>query len=187
MKHCCKVNFQPDLRYMNKATLLLREYGKSSEDAGAVLKRYYIPTRQEALIRQALPVGLQDANLAVSRTTIDLTNFENDLKPHVHTDEKCVLNYYMAVSGEETSFWEGDIEQDDNLVIDNGNQYYMVKTDKLKKVEFFHAQNGDAWLLNTQVPHQIFCDSQEKVRDFLQVYFMDLSIDEVRKHFEEEA
>jgi hypothetical protein len=184
MKHCYKVKFQPNLKYMNKATVLLRAYGKSSEEADAVLKRYYIPTRQEALIRQALPLSLQTANIAVSRTTIDLTNFENNLKPHVHMDEKCVLNYYMLVSGEETSFWEGAIEQDDNLVIDNGNQYYMVKTDNLTKVEQFYAKNGDAWLLNTQTPHQISCDAQEKIRDFVQVYFIDLSIDEVKTHFE---
>ena len=185
MKYARKVNFTPDLFYINKAKVVLGEHAKSSEDAQPVLTRYYIPEKQQNLIKKALPNKLQDTTIFICRTTIDLSNFENDLKPHVHTDEKCVLNYYLTTSGEETSFFEGDIIPDDEIAIDNGNLYYMVKTDKLTKVESFTSSKGDAWLLSTRQPHQVFSKTeQHQVRDIVQIYFMDLSFDEVSKHFE---
>lgn len=185
MKYAVQIPFKPDLPYIGRATVVLGEHAKSSMDADAVLTRYYVPEKQQNLIKAALPKSLQDTTIFICRTTIDLGNFENDLKPHVHTDEQCVLNYYLTTNGEETSFFEGEVEPDSNIAIDNGNLYYMVNTDKLSKVETFKSNTGESWLLSTRQPHQVFCKTeQHKVRDMVQIYFMDLSFDEVRKHFE---
>lgn len=185
MKYAVQIPFKPDLPYIGRATVVLGEHAKSSTDADAVLTRYYVPEKQQDLIKAALPKSLQDTTIFICRTTIDLGNFENDLKPHVHTDEKCVLNYYLTTNGEETSFFEGEVEPDSNIAIDNDNLYYMVNTDKLYKVETFQSNIGESWLLSTRQPHQVFCKTeQHKVRDMIQIYFMDLSFDEVKQHFE---
>lgn len=185
MRYASKVNFKPELPYISRAKVVLGEHAKSSVDADAVLIRYYIPEKQQDMIKTALPKTLQDTTIFICRTTIDLGNFENDLKPHVHTDEQCVLNYYLTTNGEETSFFEGAVEPDPNIATDNGNLYYMVNTEKLQKVETFQSNTGESWLLSTRQPHQVFCKTeQHKVRDMVQIYFMDLSFDEVRKHFE---
>lgn len=185
MKYAAKVKFTPELKYMHKANVVLTEHARRKHDDEPALVRYYIPSRQEALIRQALPKSLQGANIAISRTTIDLRNFENDIKPHVHTHEKCVLNFYMKTNGEETSFYEGEIETDDDIVVDNYNLYRMVKTDKLEKVESFNAKDAEAWVLSTIQPHQVSVNvEQDYVRDMIQIYFLDLPIEAVIKEFE---
>lgn len=185
MKYAARLSFNPDLRYVHKSKVVLGEHARSSDGAKPVLTRYYIPDRQRDLVKQALPDALKETNFFVCRTSINLGNFENDLKPHVHTDELCVLNVYLKTSGEETIFFDGVIEPDDEIAVDNGNLYYMVKTDKLTKAESFHANTGDAWLLCTRQPHQVTCATkQSDVRDILQIYFMDLPFDEVVKHFE---
>lgn len=185
MKYAAKVNFKPELKYMHKANVVLTEHARRKEEDAPALVRYYIPKRQEEMIKAALPKSLQTANIAISRTTIDLTHFENDIKPHVHTMEKCVLNYYIKTNGEETSFYEGDLETDDKAVIDNYNLYRMIKTDGLTKVESFKASDNDAWLLTTIQPHQVAASiEQDYIRDMIQVYFLDLSFAEVSKEFE---
>lgn len=185
MKYAAKVKFSPELRYMHKATVVLTEHAKRKEEDDPALVRYYIPKRQEDMIRAALPKALQTANIAISRTTIDLRHFENDIKPHVHTVEKCVLNFYIKTNGEETSFYEGDLETDDEAVIDNYNLYRMIKTDGLTKVESFKASDNDAWLLTTIQPHQVAASvEQDYIRDMIQVYFIDLPFNKVVKEFE---
>lgn len=186
MKYAAKLNFKPELKYIHKATVVLGEHAKSSDDALPVLTRYYVPERQVALIKKALPQGLQDTTFFVCKTDINLNNFENDLKPHVHTDELCVLNIYLSTGGERTDFYEGEIQVADDVVTDNGNLYYMVDTSKLTETEHFYAETGDAWLMCTRQPHRVSSETkQTKPRELLQIYFMDLSFDEVKKHFME--
>jgi hypothetical protein len=170
MKYAAKVKFSPELRYMHKATVVLTEHAKRKEEDDPALVRYYIPKRQEDMIRAALPKTLQTANIAISRTTIDLTH---------------VLNFYIKTNGEETSFYEGALETDDEAVIDNYNLYRMIKTDGLTKVESFKASDNDAWILTTIQPHQVAASvEQNYIRDMIQVYFIDLPFNKVVKEFE---
>lgn len=186
MKYATKINFKPDLSYIHKAKVVLGEHAKSSENAEPILTRYYVPEKQVNLIKNALPKSLQNTTFFVCKTKIALDNFEHDLRPHVHTDELCVLNIYLTTSGEETSFFEGEVIPDDSAAVDNGNLYYMVDTAKLTKVENFYANTGDAWLMCTRQPHQVSCqNSQEKPRELLQIYFMDKTYSEVLNAFKE--
>lgn len=184
MKYAAKIPFRPDLKYMGRANIAVGKHAKSSEEANPILVRYYIPKKQVEMIKEALPQELRNTPMGVCRTTIDIAAFENDLRPHVHTDEKCVLNYYMKTSGEDTLFFEGEVVADDEASIDNGNMYFMVKPELLNEVERFTAQPGDAWLMSTRQPHEVICpEGQKQVRDILQIYFFDLTFDEVYKIF----
>lgn len=186
MRYAAKINFKPDLSYIHKAKVVLGEHAKSSVTAKPILTRYYVPEKQVNLIKSALPKSLQNTTFFVCKTDISLDNFEHDLRPHVHTDELCVLNIYLNTSGEETSFFEGDVVPDDNAAIDNGNLYYMVDTSKLTKVEQFYADTGDAWLMCTRQPHQVSSNvKQAKPRELLQIYFMDKNYSEVLDAFKE--
>jgi hypothetical protein len=186
MKYAEKISFNPDLSYVHKAKVILGEHAKSSETAKPILTRYYVPQKQVNLIKQALPKKLQNTTFFVCKTDISLDNFEHDLRPHVHTDELCVLNVYLNTSGEETSFFEGEVVPDDAAAVDNGNLYYMVNTDKLIKVENFYANTGDAWLMCTRQPHQVSSSSlQTSTRELLQIYFMDKTYSEVLETFKE--
>ena len=54
------------------------------------------------------------------------------LTPHIHTNEKTIINFYDKVGGEVTSFWDGgEYVKDDRLTMDNGDTYYNVDAKKL--------------------------------------------------------
>lgn len=95
------------------------------------------------------------------------------LTPHVHTNEKTMINFYYKSGGEVTSFWDGDeYIKDDRLTMDNGDTYYNVDAKKLDVKYRFTAQKKDVWILNVEkahsvLPHQKFEQNmkEDKFRD----------------------
>jgi len=77
------------------------------------------------------------------------------LTPHVHTNEKTIINFYDQAGGEVTSFWEGEYIIDDRLTMDNGDTYYNVDAKKLEVKYRFTAKEKDVWILNTAKAHSI--------------------------------
>jgi hypothetical protein len=80
------------------------------------------------------------------------------LTPHVHTNEKTIINFYDKADGEVTSFWDGEYIIDDRLTIDNGNTYYNVKADNLEVKYRFTVKPGEVWILNTAKAHSVLPD-----------------------------
>ena len=119
--------------------------------------RRYMPKKYSDAIMNMLPEKIRPFLLGTNLTEIRL------LAPHIHLDEKCVMNFYLYTSGEVTSFWEGEIEQYDDLSTDNGNGYLNVNPKKLTFAESFIANSGECWILNTCQPHSVslFEDTRE--------------------------
>ena len=80
------------------------------------------------------------------------------LTPHVHTNEKTIINFYDRTDNEVTSFWDGEYIRDDRLTLDNGDTYYYVDAKKLKVGFRYTAQTGDVWILNTTKAHSVLPD-----------------------------
>jgi len=78
------------------------------------------------------------------------------LTPHIHTNEKTIINFYNKAGGEVTSFWDGNkYIKDDRLTMDNGDTYYNVDAKKLDVKFRFTAQEKDVWILNTAKAHSV--------------------------------
>jgi hypothetical protein len=77
------------------------------------------------------------------------------LTPHIHTNEKTIINFYDKTSDEVTSFWDGEYIIDDRLTMDNGNTYYNVDAKNLDVKFRFTAQEKDVWILNTAKAHSV--------------------------------
>jgi|14BtaG_2_1085337.scaffolds.fasta_scaffold20221_4 hypothetical protein len=81
------------------------------------------------------------------------------LTPHVHTNEKTIINFYFNPNQEVTSFWDGDeYIRDNRLTIDNGDTYYNVRADNLEVKYRFTVKPRDVWILNTAKPHSVLPD-----------------------------
>ena len=77
------------------------------------------------------------------------------LTPHIHTNEKTIINFYDKTGDEVTSFWDGEYIIDDRLTMDNGNTYYNVDAKNLDVKFRFTAQEKDVWILNTAKAHSV--------------------------------
>lgn len=77
------------------------------------------------------------------------------LTPHIHTDDRSMINFYLDAGEEVTSFWDGDLKQDDRFTSDNGNTYLNVFADDLRVVERFTAKAGEVWVLNVEQAHSV--------------------------------
>tara|TARA_R110000822_G_scaffold144407_1_gene283022 strand:- start:9790 stop:10380 length:591 start_codon:yes stop_codon:yes gene_type:complete len=77
------------------------------------------------------------------------------LTPHIHTNEKTIINFYDKTDNEVTSFWDGEYIIDDRLTMDNGNTYYNVDAKNLDVKFRFTAQEKDVWILNTAKAHSV--------------------------------
>lgn len=77
------------------------------------------------------------------------------LTPHIHTNEKTIINFYDKTGDEVTSFWDGEYIIDNRLTMDNGNTYYNVDAKNLDVKFRFTAQEKDVWILNTAKAHSV--------------------------------
>lgn len=75
--------------------------------------------------------------------------------PHRHKIEKCVINFYIEVNGEETEVFEGENVLDNRWLNTDNLNYEMLNIDKLTKIESYVAKEGEAWLLDTIQPHSV--------------------------------
>jgi hypothetical protein len=192
MKYASNIQLSANLSYLNKSSVVVGKHGVWSGAKKHHVIRRYLPRKQVELVRDVLPQSLKPHLMGVNYSEILL------LGPHIHTEEKCVINFYQQVNGEITSFWEGDVEQDDRWSNDNGKGYAYVNPDKIKAVEFFKAQNGDVWVLDTRQPHSVsiegdarsdgyqYVPENDNVRFVVQAY-MDLPYSDVVEALQHEV
>jgi hypothetical protein len=141
-----------DPNLLRKKTRVLGQHVINGGKAGVV--RRYVSAEAAEQIFAAFPTPVANACLGLSYSNITA------LKPHVHTREECVINWYIDVGKHETVFYEGDIRRLDGEVSDNGNGYFLVDEGLLKATERFCAATGDVWLLNSKRPHAVLGGSE---------------------------
>lgn len=156
MNHAKQIQLCVEFPRLNKPSVILGEHGMRAGDSKHRIVRRYVPRKHVEQIRDLLPEKIKSHLLGVNYSEILL------LGPHVHTEDGCVINFYQKVNGEITSFWDGEIERDDRWSTDNGKGYLNVNPDKIKVVEFFKAQDGDVWVLDTRQPHSVSIDGDAR-------------------------
>ena len=120
-------------------------------------------------------LGFLPNQLHLLATTVTFTHIKHAY-PHIHTGDKCVVNFYKETNGAPTIFWGGLVEREESN--DAGNGYYNCKKEFLTETERFVAQPGDVWLFNTKVAHSVLDVKNNSKRTAYQIYF-DTSYEEV--------
>jgi hypothetical protein len=100
-------------------------------------------------IKSILPNKIKPHILSISLMSI------RETYPHRHKIEKCVINFYIEVNGEETEIFEGENVVDNRWLNTDNLNYEMLYIDKLTKVESYIAKENEAWLLDTIQPHSV--------------------------------
>jgi len=150
MKHAIKLNLNIPMLFIGKGKVVVGQHMRQVKGySKPKLIRKYLPKKQVDLVRDALPDNVKSSFLGINLTEVTL------LAPHIHTEEKSVINFYIETGGEKTTFWNGEDISEDSNVIDNGNGYVNLRRDVLIETEHFVAQPSDVWLLDTQVPHSV--------------------------------
>jgi hypothetical protein len=159
MKHAKKLKLDIDLSNLNRAGKVIGRHGFTSDFPKERLVRKFMPAKQVELFKQTLPESVRAALMNVNYSEIRL------LRAHVHVDDEAVINLYQQTNGEKTTFWEGEIEVDDGITFDNGNDYFNVNHDKITPIECFVAEPGDIWLLNVKQPHSVSMQYDERPQE----------------------
>lgn len=148
MKYAYKIN--ENLPHIDTSGReLISEHGRLKRSKFYSLKRFKFGIDEALKFVNVFP-QIKDYCVDSSLTNIKL------LLPHIHTGPRhVIINFYMGVSGEKTSFWEGKIKHDDRYIEDQGNGYVNVNPDYIEPVESFTAQDGDIWLIDPFVTHSV--------------------------------
>lgn len=174
MKHAVKLGVvpNPDWYAKRRHTRIL---GQHVHDGNYGLTRRYVSRLVVADILSILPPDVAASCSGVNYSSI------RELKAHVHTEDRCVINMYQSVCGAKTVFYEGVVSRLDGVTSDNGNKYYLVNDEHLTAVEGFTAERDDVWLLNTRQPHAVLGGSVEgEARSVIQV-FLNMPFEEARE------
>jgi hypothetical protein len=153
----------------------LKEHVFVSADAPARITQKKLSRAETVDTLYMLPADIRKYCLGVSKTEIHVVG------PHVHTHERCVINFYYRTNGEITVFYDGDYAQDSVAAIDKSDDYYMVKPAGLREVLTYTAVDGDVWLLNTQKAHAVIGEKTNP-RQVLQAY-LSLPYEQVLEYF----
>lgn len=170
MKYARKIPLSISHIKLRGKTFLLGDHVIRKTFSLPKVSRQYIPQKHLKQIKSLLPEEIHGLIAGIDLSDIRL------IHPHIHTTEQCALNFYIDTSGEKTSFFEGEVKQDDEDTVDNGNAYLNVKAELLTEVESFVATSGDAWLISTAQPHAVsgeggYTPTNTKTRSMVQVFF----------------
>ena len=170
MKYARKIPLSISHIKLRGKTFLLGDHVIRKTFSLPKVSRQYIPQKHLKQIKSLLPEEIHGLIAGIDLSDIRV------IHPHIHTTEQCALNFYIDTSGEKTSFFEGEVKQDDEDTVDNGNAYLNVKADLLTEVESFVATPGDAWLISTAQPHAVsgksgYTPTDINTRSMVQVFF----------------
>jgi len=173
MKYAKKLKTSIKLLNLPRHSKIIASYGEGKDQDFPRLVLKYLPKKQKEIIEEFLPKELHNRVLGIVYSSIQL------LSPHFHTLEASVINFYQRTNGENTIFYEGDIEIVDDISSDHGHDFKNINIDKIYPVEFFTAQAGDIWVLDTTQPHSVSLDNTgskdfyelvSEGRDIIQIY-----------------
>lgn len=172
MRYAVKLNIQFHELLIDKQQAVV--LGKHALEKGYGLVRHKMPRRMVYRALKKLPREVAANCSEVNYSTIQ------SLKPHVHTEDGCVINIYKTTNGEKTVFYEWLSKDNTFDVRQTQDKFYSIDETLLSEVEHFTAQNEDVWLLNTRQPHAVVaCGS---TREVVQI-FLGMPFDEAKKRF----
>lgn len=140
---------------------VLASHGKITDGYSVNLK--YIPRKYSKELLNTLPKELHPIVIGTA-----VTNIQHVL-PHVHTNDKCVINFYKYTDNAPTIFFDGVVEKDASKEFGDG--YFHCQEKYLTESERFYARSGEVWILNTTVPHSVLKTNGSGDRVAYQVYF----------------
>ena len=150
MKYAAKLNLPATL--INTSYVLNGQSIDGVFRSGLVNANFYdmrLTAPQINSIKSIFPDSIKPHILSISLMGI------RETYPHRHKIEKCVINFYIEVNGEETEIFEGENVVDNRWLNTDNLNYEMLYIDKLTKVESYIAKENEAWLLDTIQPHSV--------------------------------
>lgn len=157
MMYSERLRLEGDWSSFMKTGPVLGRHGKGDAYPIERVVRRYLPKKQVGIIVNLLPESLRAQVTRVNYSEIRI------LGPHVHLEERCVINFYQETGAEVTSFWEGEAVRDDRWSLDNGNGYHHVNHELLTVTESFVAQAGDVRVLDSRQPHSVTYQNDDRV------------------------
>lgn len=160
---------------LSRKTRSIEKHVKLKDRNNYGVIRDYLSVENTEKILNLLPEKIKESCIGITKSSI------SSLPPHIHTVEKCVINFYHKVSGEETVFYDGVYEVLTEDVEDSGKGYYIIDENKIKKVISYIAQDGEVYMLNTRKAHSVIdTNNIDNTRLILQV-FLDMDFTKAYK------
>jgi hypothetical protein len=134
-----------------KKTLNVR-YGEEG-DYFQGISYYSVPKDTEAKILKVLPESLR-SEFEVFLMVIN----SHEIPPHIDSNSLATINFYMKTGAGKTSFYK-ETGPSEKKKIKNQTDGYILDTSCLQETFSFVAQEDEAWILNTKVPHSVRCET----------------------------
>ena len=147
-----------DIDFSSSSEILgehIEEYTKDNKSFNVEVLRKKLNRKETASVLHAIPKSIRNKCIGVCKTYISKAS------PHVHTQDKCVINFYISVSGEKTVFYKEDIKKLKRETNSVNNGYFFVDTETLIPAQSFIAESGDVWVLDTTIPHAVYSINSE--------------------------
>ena len=157
----------PDLD-LSRKTKSIESHVKLKSNTSYRVVRDYLSQQSMKQVLNILPERIQEACIGVTKSSI------NSLPPHVHNIERCVINLYYKVSGEETVFYDGNYDVVTSDVEDSGKGYYLVDSTKIDRVLSYTASCGEVYILNTRKAHSVIDTCQVDDSRLIVQVFLDM-------------
>jgi hypothetical protein len=185
VKYATKINMSFDGIDVQKRARLALAQGFQKGSGLPVSHEYRVHLKELQEIKDRLPPSLRNKQIIVRKLYIH----DAGIPAHIHLRDMCVINHHVHANQEETIFYEGEVQRDNDVVTDNDDPFYfMVNTRLLTEVEKYTAKTGDTWILDTVAPHAVIPTKPiSQDRELLQIYFYDATYEEVVRAFNPRA
>ena len=162
------------LPYISKKTLNVR-YGEEDINGHFHGISYYSVEKDiKSKILKVLPENLRD-KFEVLLMVINT----QEIPPHVDSNCLATINFYIKTGKGQTYFYK-EITPSKKIKIKNQTDGYIIDKSCLQEFFSFEAQENEAYILNTKVPHSVKCETL-RIAFVLQSYIH--SYEEVIKMF----
>jgi len=157
MKYARQINLPIDIGKIRVSNKSLGSYLVSPIWSEPASTHLYIRKKDKDLLAHSLPEKLKDYLFHIDANKFTL------LAPHIHLNEQTVINIYLNVGGEITTFYEGLVTVDHTSTTDNGAGYNLINVDRMYPVESFCASAGEMWMLDTATTHDVSIKNDTRV------------------------
>jgi hypothetical protein len=149
-------------------------YGEEKDGEFFGLEYYSITTNKQSYLFDFLPEKYR------KYFGICLMTANTSLNPHIDSDTKATINFYIETSDCITQFY--DIVNDKKVKLENQTDGCIYEGKDLIKKDFFIAKNSEIYLLDVTKPHAVVAESLDKInRTTICLQTNHLSFDEVLK------
>jgi hypothetical protein len=138
--------------YLKSKKTLNARYGEEGEYFQGI-SYYILPRDVQEKILKVLPESLR-TEFEVFVMVINA----HEIPPHIDSNSLATINFYMKTGSGKTSFYK-ETEPSEKKKIKNQTDGYILDVSSLQETFSFVAQEDEAWILNTKVPHSVTCDT----------------------------